>query len=201
MPTGPHAHATEKAKEATRRAFPHIGIVTSTPEKSSDEPAHHVHVAGETFTGETPAEIVVEQEGDVNPPAEGSRVLVQFVAGEDALVVGQLYSQGGSQKNTAPTYQPGERYLGHPTTDANVHFRPDGTIDVESANGASTVTVNQDGSVTVINDNGTLELAPDGTVSVDGGSTGVITDISTTKDGDGDVQSVDVTRSNKFFVP
>lgn len=79
-------------------------------------------------------------------------------------------------ETTTPTLDPGERILSHPVSGANVRF----------------------------NKNGTIDIAGDATVRINGGSQGIVTDAtaSTTKDGDGHVTSVslNLTRDNNILI-
>lgn len=73
----------------------------------------------------------------------------------------------------SPTIEAGERIVSHPGSGSTVRFHNDGTLDVYA----------------------------DDTVRLNDGSTGVVTDVTTTTDADGHVTSISLTRASNVFVP
>lgn len=160
------------------------GRVTSAREHTAgDDIGHHVQVRPYTMTESVPASVAVGQHGDTTIPEEGSRVLVGYRRDGMAVVLASEYGED----DDVPSFEPGERRVGHPASDSHVHFHTDGSIDVVGANGNS------------------IELAEDGTVAVNGGDTNPVVDIEveTTEDADGHVTdvSLSVTRATDVLVP
>jgi hypothetical protein len=75
-------------------------------------------------------------------------------------------------ETTTATVEGGERIVSHPLSDAVVRFNTDGTLDVYG----------------------------DSTVRINGGDTGVIHDVETTKDGDGHVTSITLNRRSDILI-
>jgi len=200
--------AEQRATRAQHLGRPHVGVVTSSPEVTREVPGHAVKVTGITFSGELPAQVLVAEKGDTNPPPEGCRVLVQFLDEEWPVIIGQIYSKGphneGPWKDQAPTYQPNERRLGHTGSRANIRFESDGLIVLESTEDKQkrTTTVEMDpitGSITVTTREETTFTIEDGAVRVNDSDTGVVTDITTSTDSDGHVTSVSPIRSDTLY--
>lgn len=161
-----------------------IGIeganVTDAPTHvSGDDVRHHVKVRPDTFDQSIPADVRISHQGDVCIPTEGSRVVIGYRPNGRALVLGGRYAQG----DTIPPFEPGERIVGHPTTDSEVHLHNDGSVTVEGDSG------------------NTIELGTDGTVTINDGNTAPVTNIETTKDADGDINDITLIRADGVFVP
>jgi len=75
-------------------------------------------------------------------------------------------------QTTSPAVTGGERILSHPKSDANVRFNTDGTLDIYG----------------------------DTTVRINGGSKGVVHDVSTTTDAQGHVTSVSLQRRTDILI-
>jgi hypothetical protein len=189
MPASPHDFAEDEV-DAQFDPYPHVGRVTSAPPKTDDDPWTIVRVNGITFDGEVPAYVLHGVVSDVHVPAEGTRVSVQFTNREQAYVVGQL----PDPSDTLPTYEPGDRIVAPQTAASQLRMDGDGTVTIES-----------DGTITIDAAGNDVDVQNASSVSVNGGSTGVVTDasVSTTTDGDGHVTSVSVsvTRSSDLYVP
>lgn len=138
--------------------------------------------AGDIVQGGTPKDAIVPVDtyGDVSLPSEGDLAIVEKTQNDLFVVRGVLYTR----QDAGPSYQEGERRVGHSETGSHFRIDPDGVITIEADDG-TTFTVDPS----------------DGTVRVNGGSTGVVTDVTTTTDTDGHVTSVDVVRSNYLYVP
>jgi len=175
MTRNPQQRSREDSKQATSRAYTERGTVIST----DDGNAHAVTVRPESTGADEPALVSVTTRGDANQPTVGDRVLCVRRTDGKLVVVATLYAES----DTVPAYAPGERIIGHPLTDAEIHLRPTGTVTVAADDGT------------------TVDVASDGTVTIDGGSTGVIRDITTTKDSDGHVTSISLDRSSTVFIP
>jgi len=119
------------------------------------------------------------QVGDVSIPTEGSRVIIGYRVNARPLVLGSRYSAN----DTVPEYEPGERIIGHPTSNSYIHLDNDGGVHIVGENGNS-VTMQSNGDV-VIND----------------GNTQPVTDVSTSTDADGHVTSISLTRASGVYLP
>jgi len=132
-----------------------------------------------SFSESVTASVTVGALGDVSLPVEGDHVLVGYRANGEKTIIGCLYQADAS----LPDVRPGERQLGHPASDTTVTFHDDGSLTITGENGNN------------------IELASDGTVTINDGSTAPIVDVSTSKDADGHVTDVSVTRASDVFVP
>jgi hypothetical protein len=156
-------------------------VVTSSPTHTTgDGVTHAVRVSPDTYNGSMEAEIPVTARGDTLIPEEGQRVFVVYRKNTEPLVVAQRYEEDGVEP---PSFEPGERRIGHPASDSHVLLQPDGTIRIDGANG------------------NTVELAANGDVIINSGSNNPITDVSTTTDADGHVTSVSTTTSDSIYLP
>ncbi len=154
--------------------------VTTAPSHTPDDDInHHIEVKPDTFNEPIPAEVKVEQKGDVSIPTEGSRVIVGYRVNGRPLVLGSRYAK----EESVPEYEAGERVIGHPLSDAHIRLASDGSVRVEADNG------------------NTIELESGGSVVVNDGNTQPVTDVSTTSDTDGYVTNVSLTRADGVFVP
>jgi len=180
-PRNPHQHGSHEASTAVELASIERGVVTTVkPHQSGDDVAHHVFVRTEYHTPDDPAIVMANTRGDVQLPDVGDRVLVAYRSDDQPVVLGTLYAR----TDTVPPYDVGERVVGHPASDAEVRLSPSGTVVVEASDGT------------------TVEVASNGTVSVNGGSTGVVTDVSAeSRNSYNGITQLDITRSNDLFVP
>lgn len=157
-----------------------VGEVVSTPAKSGPDGRNHtVTVSPEHTDGEVAAIVGESVSGDVSLPIEGTRVLCVVGYGGTVHLLGRLYDADES----VPSLPVGERRVSHPLSDANVTFRGDGSVVMETDDGTS------------------VELTDDGDVVIDGGGTRPVMDIGTTTDGDGHVTSIDITRADGVYLP
>lgn len=131
-----------------------------------------------SFTAKTS----VVSKGDIAIPKSGDEPLYALYArvnDDIPYVLGYYYDD---EEFTIPESVAGERKIGHQLTNSKLYFQEDGTLLIESDGGA------------------TVELRFDGTVVINNGSDGVITDVTTTEDADGHVTDVSVTRNNSILV-
>jgi len=185
--TSLNPHSSDATDEQERRAItkasigygfvtnqdPEAGEVTIQPigEGSADGGAL-------SFTAKTS----VVSKGDIAIPKSGDEPLYALYArvnDDIPYVLGYYYDE---DEFTMPESSAGERKIGHQLTDSEIYFQEDGTILIES-----------DGSATI-------ELRADGTVVINNGNNGLITDVSTSKDADGHVTDVSLTRNNDILV-
>lgn len=141
------------------------GIVLSTSETNSNLSEHTVKVATPS-SGQIEAEVLVGAGGDFYLPPVESRVTIAYFRNDTPAVIGCEYKDLDIERLPG-----GERRIGHPTTNSHILLSNDGSITIELDDG-TTVTLN----------NSTLTL--------NGGSTPVVTDINVTKDADGYVTDV-----------
>lgn len=177
MPRNPHQQSQQDSRRATRRAYAERATVISVDDGNN----HAITVRPESTGQDESAHILTTLLGDAHQPQVGERVLCVRRTDGRLIVIGSLYAEGDS----IPTYEPGERVIGHPLSKAHVRFDTDGTIHIEA----------DDGTTIDVDTNA-------GEVSINGGSTGVVTDVTgNDTDGSGDFDSLSITRSSKLFVP
>jgi hypothetical protein len=116
--------------------------------------------------------------GDAWMPETGDTLVIGYRLASPPIVLGYRYPESVSR----PDVQAGERVIGHGGTTSTISFNNDGSVTVEADSGA------------------TVTLEADGTVTINGGSKNPITEITTSKS-DGKVTSVDTTKSTDVFVP
>jgi hypothetical protein len=154
-------------------------VIRTQSHTQGDNVSHVVYVKPSTINETIPADVNANQVGDVQIPTEGSRVTIAYRPNERPLVVGQRYKDD----NTVPEFEPGERVIGHPLSEAHIRLAEDGSITIKGDGG------------------NTVELASDGSVTVNEGSKNPITEITTTSDSDGHITSITLTRSPNIFIP
>lgn len=154
-------------------------VLTVKSHQSGDNISHEVQIDSRYFEEPVIAAITVNQIGDITVPTQGDRVIVAYQIDGRPIILGTIYTSN----DTLPDFEPGERIIGHPMTDSYVRLATDGTIHVEGDGG------------------NTIELQPDGSIVLNGGSTQPVTDVQTTTDVDGHVTSVSLTRADGIYVP
>ena len=152
------------------------GYVVSVPEGSSVPPAVEVMTYGPDG-GSTIASVAMTLTGDMNVPPVGSDVILAERKGGRPVVLACSYEEMGD----IPSAKVDERVISHSSSHAEIRLKPDG-------------------SVHVTNDSGTSLVLDGGTVTINGGTQGVITDVSTSKDGDGHVTDVSITRNQNILI-
>lgn len=136
------------------------GLVTST---GSVDPNTEPSIRIKPTNGPpTTAQLALDASGDTRLPAVGDIVYFTRMRDNTSLVLGfEAVDHGGYTT---------QRRIDHRHSDAAVTFEEDGSVTVES--------------------DGTTVTVEDGSVSVDGGSTPVVTGVETTTDSDGRVTDV-----------
>lgn len=181
MTYNPFSDAKRRTEDAEDSFALDLAKVVTAP----DDVNHQVVVrivtevsGGDIRLGGTPlpAFVTAASRGDISVPEEGDYVIIGYLRGRRAVVLGAAYTQF----NQSPSYNVGERRIGNET---------------------GNVTVKNDGTVVVDADGTTVEVKPNGDVVIDGGSTAPVTDLSTTTDADGHVTSISLTRADGVFVP
>lgn len=170
----PNVQSERRGQKARQHSRINRGVVTRVP--SDGSLAVQVKILGDDE--HVIADVPQPSDGDWYLPPEGTIVYTRQRTNERHTVMGIPQLIGDS----TPNLSAGERRLSHPLSSATVDF-------------------NGDGSITVTADDGTTVDVQNGQVRVNGGSTGVIKEISTTKDADGHVTDVSYTRSSKLYVP
>jgi hypothetical protein len=154
-------------------------VVTAKPHASGDDIGHHVEVKAYAQAESETASVAIGSLGSTAIPEEGDTVIVGHRRDGRPIVVAATYND----EDTVPEYEPGERRVGHPASNSYVRLKTDGSVVVNGENGNEIV------------------LEADGTITLNGGSTAPVTDVSTTTDADGHVTGVSVTRADDVFVP
>lgn len=175
--TIPQADSDAAAEAAREYAFFDVGIVTSAPTQDSDG-AHHVAVAETRVPSDQPLPVIPPVHGDFYVPPEGTPVLVAYTGENDGVVIGSPVP-----KTATPDVDSGERILSHPLSESSVRFRPNGAVEIVAANGPSVV------------------LQADGTVVINNGTQGAVTDVSIASTNDaGGATSLSVSRNSDVLL-
>jgi hypothetical protein len=174
--TVPQVDSTDSARSATEYTFLDVGVVTSAPTTEADG-QHHVTVQETPTAPDEPIPVLPTVHGDYYVPPEGAPVVVGKTGRYDGAVVGVAIPP-----TDTPTLEAGERILSHPLSTAHVRFNADGSIDVTSEGDAS------------------VRLRADGTLVLNGGSQGIVTDVQTTTDADGHVTDVTLVREDSIQI-
>jgi len=125
-----------------------------------DTVKHVVYVLPDTMDKTVPADVGINQTGDVQIPNEGSRVMIGYRPNERPFVLAQRYKKS----DTIPDFEPGERIIGHPLSDSYVKLAADGSVKVFADNNVvindgqtkaitdvSAASTNSDGGITSLN--------------------------------------------------
>lgn len=166
-------------KNGQNTAFEEATVFTVPTHTASDDVGHVIEVVSDTMDEPQIAEVPTPQSGDVCLPSEGDDVIIGYQTNGTAQVIGTQYENASN----IPTFEEGERVVGHPASNAHVRFKVDGTVHIEGDAG------------------NTVELQTDGTIVINGGTEQPVTDVTTTKDADGHVTSISLTHSPDVFVP
>ncbi len=166
-----------KVEKSTEKATKHSrieqGVVLSTAEEDSNLSDHTVKVATPS-SGQVEAEVLVGAGGDFYLPPVDSVVTIAYFADETPAVIGCEYKHLDISRLPG-----GERRIGHHGSNSHILLKNDGSIQI-TLDDSTTVNINN------------------GTLSIDGGSTPVVTDVTTTTDADGHVTSVDTVTNNSI---
>lgn len=149
------------------------GVVVSTSESDGSLSEHSVKVVTPS-SGQIEAEVLVDAGGDFYLPPERSRVTVGYYPDETPAILRSEYKDLDINRLAG-----GERRIGHAAS--NTH-----------------ILLSQDGSATINLDDGTTVTIDNGTLSIDGGTTPVVTDVTTEKNTDGYVTSVSTVTNNSI---
>jgi hypothetical protein len=152
--TVPHADNVATADESREYAFCDVGVVTSTPDQTADG-AHHVTVAETRVPADQPIPVIPPVHGDYYVPPEGTPVVVAYTDTNDGVVIGAPVPQAGT-----PDIEGGERILSHPLSASSVRFTPNGDVELVASDDTSVV------------------LQADGTVVINNGTQGAVTDVA-----------------------
>ncbi|WP_423751091.1 hypothetical protein [Salinirarus marinus] len=179
MTRNPHGHAQSVGRFNREMAFAERGTVVSVKaHQQGDDVRHHVQVRADSTGQDSAAIVTTQMVGDAHIPSVGDRVLMIRRRDGVPVVIGVLYSESDSP----PEYDPGERVIGVPDSDAEVRLKPNGNAIVQ-AHGHS------------------LEIESDG-IHVDGGDRGAVVDVSAAStNSNGGITALDISRSNSLFVP
>lgn len=170
--TVPHEQSETVADAQQAYSFLDVGVVTSTPNQTGDG-AHHVTVAETRVPSDTPVPVIPPVHGDYYVPPEGTPVLLAYTDKNDAVVIGSPLPPTDSENVTA-----GERIVSHPLSQSAVKFSDDGTVQL-------------------LGDDGTdVAIHPDGTVVINGGTQGAVTDVTISQtNGNGGATALNVVRN------
>ena len=151
---------------------------TVTNADPDNEGVHAMKVKPEGFDTAFPVELPVEMVGDACVPTDGTKVLLGLKSNGGLTVITQRY---GGQTDKIPSYEPGERVIGHPLSDTQIRLDANGDAHIRHESGMA-VTVDANG------------------VHVNGGTKNAVSDVTTTKNADGHVTDVNVKRSDSLFI-
>jgi phage gp45-like len=201
--TSPREHATDTAQIQQAYSFLDVGVVTSAPIQTEDG-QHHVTVAETRVPSDQPIPVVPPVHGDYYVPPEGVPVLVAYTDENEAVAVGAPIPEADK-----PSLKAGERVISHPLSTAAVVFDEDGGITITDddetqihadADGKcrvkaseATVTVTKQGTIEATAADGTSVTVANQTLTVNNGSTPVVTDVSiSSTNSDGGATSLSV---------
>jgi hypothetical protein len=143
----PHADDTRRhGIDPTRLGLESMVVTQANEHIAGDDVGHHVEVAPDLFSTSMTAEVLGTQAGDITIPTEGDTVIVSRRTDDNPVVLGYHYPQ---EKFIQP-YKPGERRIGHPTSDSYIRLKQNGTIQIQHdtpANKTAVVRFQQDGGV------------------------------------------------------
>jgi len=166
--TNPHTNAERAADSKAQYSFLSTGRVTTAPDGQSNG-AHHVVVQESGAPADEPIPVLPTVPGDYFVPPEGAPVVVSPIAKNKYAVIATSIP---STVET-PEIDPGERIVSHPMSEAKVHFKNDGTLEVHG----------------------------DQQVVINGGTNGAITDVTgNDTSGDGNINEINITRNNDVLL-
>lgn len=183
----PFEESSRQGETASTRAMIDVSRVVSAPNHTlGDENEHVVQIRQKGVDSTEWAQLAVDSYGDVHIPKVDEEhevwALVAYVKGELPVVLKLYYaSTEDGTVHDIPDYNAGERRLGHNLTDAHVFLDENGHVTIES-------------------DGGQKILLKDSEIVINGGTQGVITDVTTTKDADGHVTDISLTRESSIKV-
>mgnify|MGYP006283569515 CR=1 FL=1 len=170
--TVPHEQSEAVADAQQAYSFLDVGIVTSAPKQDTDG-AHHVTVAETRTPSDKPIPVIPPAHGDYYVPPEGTPVLIAYTDENDGVVIGSPLPP-----TTSETVAAGERVVSHPLSQSAVRFEEDGTVRLMGDDGSD------------------VALQPDGTLVVDGGTQGAVTNVTISDTNDyGGATSLNIIRN------
>jgi len=177
----PQADSRQRQTNTIRQSSLRYGFVDSA---FPDAGMVAIESPGESTT--TYAKVTVQSPGDgvipeIYDETESRSVPVIYteLPDEAPVVLGFIYDP---DVHDIPTQQAGERIFGHDLTDSRVKIDVDGTIHID------------------VEDGSTIDVQADGTIVLNDGTQGIITDVNTTKDADGHVTDVSLTRDSNILI-
>ncbi len=183
----PFVKVKQQASQTEQHARVEQGVVLSTAETNSKLSPHTVKVYTAT-QGQFEAEVLLSAGGDFYLPPVDSMVMVQYLVDNTPVVIGSEYIDV-SHLSSRPAG--GERIIGHPLSDSHIFFDTNGNITI-SGDDSTNVNIDITGGMSVDIGGGSL--------SINGGSTPVVTDVTTTKDADGHVTDISLTTNNSILL-
>lgn len=142
MTNNPFTAANNQSEQSARQSQLQLAKVTNVEaHQSGDENKHVVECEPVGSDGSTvTAPMTVPQKGDVHPPTVGSHIVLAQFQSQRPIVLGAVYFR----EDTVPSYSPGERVVGHPTSDAHVRLDENGDIHAENDSGTKVVVSGND---------------------------------------------------------
>jgi len=183
----PFVDSKEKASEAEQYSRVEQGEVLSTAKTDSNLSPHTVKVYTAT-QGQFEAEVLLSAGGGFYLPPIDSRVMIQYLADDTPVVIGSEYTEV-SHLSERPAG--GERIIGHPLSNSHVFFDNNGNITI-SGDDSTNISIDITGGMSV-------DIGGE-SISVNDGSTPVVTDVSTTKDSEGHVTDISLTTNNSILL-
>lgn len=166
--TNPQQSSKEFAEERVEYSFLSTGRVTTAPTQQSNG-AHHVFVQESAAPSDEPIPVLPTVPSDYFLPPDGAPVVVAPVSQNDYAVI----ATGIPGSVERPAIDPGERIISHPASSANIHFYPDGSMDINSPN----------------------------EVRINNGTVGAVTDVQAGSTNDnGGITSLDITRNDNILL-
>lgn len=135
--SNPYTVANSEAQESARQSLFDFALVTDVESHTTgeDENKHLIECEPVGKTTTVTAQMTVAQKGDVNlPTADGNTyVILGRFTSDRPIVLDVLYIN----ENAVPSYEPGERRIGHPLTDSNITYDVNGNITITTDSGES----------------------------------------------------------------
>lgn len=198
----PNANAKSTAVEEAGKVYFEYGRVVDAKNYKQGEKGNHI-VTVKPYGKDVRLEalVAVGAKGDRYVPPQDdiveSEVLIARRAGEFAVVIGSIYTEDGTFDSKG--YKPGERGISHPLTDAEIFINKSGAMRIENDFGQQIRL--EDNRVIIESDGGKTVEVNDSQVIIDGGTQGIITDVTgSDTTGSGDIDTLNITRDNDILI-
>lgn len=132
-PMNPHKQTDEQVRRVVQPPVAKAKVVQARPHDRDDEDQKAYHTARVRVYGEQStqlAPVIVSLPGDAYVPTVGSDVAVMYGPNEKPWIIGSWYAV--NEDREPPSYQPGDRIIGHPDTESYFKIGKDGHIEVRT---------------------------------------------------------------------